>query len=593
MPDSARQNRANDRQHPRRIHLIAAGIFVLALALRLLHLWAMRSSPFFDHLVVDSVDFDARAVAILQGSWREEGAFYQAPLYPLFLAAVYKIFGHSLLAARLVQAVLGSLTAVLVYYAGRRLPGNGAGARVGVVAGVLAATYAMAIHFDGEILRPALVMFLAMLSLLLLLSASSRGNADQSASSKNRAGRWDAASVMIWAAAGLVLGLAAVARPTLLLFIPLAAVWVYVRGGRNSVLPKSVARNSAPRAAAALAVLLCALIPVAVVTAVNYSRSRNFVPVSYNGGINFYLGNNADYEQTIGIRPGIRWDLLYREAGVDPVTHPADWSRYYYGKAARYIQSDPSGYAALLAKKLVLFWNGHEIERNMAFSHAAGLSPLMKYPLVSFRWIAPLALVGLILAWRRRVGMGLPALLLLSQMAAVVAYFVCARYRMVVVPLLIVFASYAAVTLLGEMRRQCKKTIPYLALFMLALLFVNVDWYGISGKSYARDDYELALVVRRDGRTEEALRLLNSERVHRPDDPDIPFQLGITLLRLGRNSEAAEAFESSAALEPNYALSWFNLGVAHTRTGDAPAAAAAYLRALEVDPAYWEAAHAA
>jgi tetratricopeptide (TPR) repeat protein len=277
---------------------------------------------------------------------------------------------------------------------------------------------------------------------------------------------------------------------------------------------------------------------------------------------------------------------------VDPIAHPSEWSRYYYDKATRYIRRDPSGYAALLFKKLMLYWNGHEIERNMSFSHAATLSPIMAFPLVSFRWIAPLALVGLILALRRRAGLGLPVLLLLSQMAAVVAFFVCARYRMAAVPVLIILASYASVTIIGELHRKWKEALPVLLLIAAAVVVVNVDWYGIAHKSYARDDYELALVVRRDGRLDESLRLLTVERSARPDDPDVPFQMGVTLLRLKENGRAAEAFAAAAALEPKYALTWFNLGISHMRSGDSQAAVEAYEKALEVNPAYWEAAQA-
>ncbi len=570
MPTSTRQEQTNIMKRPASGYRIAAGIFFLALIVRLIHLWTIRSSPFFDHLVVDSVDFDARATAILRGTWREEGAFYQAPLYPFFLAAVYKIFGHSLTAVRAVQAVLGSLTAAMVSLVGRRL----AGGAVGAVAGILAALYAMSIHFDAEILRPSLVMFLSMLCLHLLLSAQTKGRAIK------------------WAAAGLVLGLAAVARPTLLMFIPVALIWVYFIGARTKALSASAVLRSVPRFAAAALFFIGAAIPIAVVTGINYTRSHNFVLISYNGGINFFVGNNAEYEETISIRPGIRWDLLYYEPNVDPVAHPSQWSRYYYDKAAHYIRSDPAGYSALIAKKLVLFWNGREIERNMSFSHAAGYSPFMAYPVVSFRWMAPLALVGLIIALRKRAGMGLPVLFLVSQMAAVVAFFVCARYRMVAVPVMVLLAGYAAVVLVRELRMRWLGVLPYAVLLAVAAVLVNVDWYGISSKSYARDDYELALVLRREGRLDECMRLLNAARAARPDDPDVPFQMGVTLLRLGENDRAAEAFEEAAALEPGYALTWFNLGISNMRRGDASAAVEAYEKALEMNPSYWEAAHA-
>jgi len=200
--------------------------------------------------------------------------------------------------------------------------------------------------------------------------------------------------------------------------------------------------------------------------------------------------------------------------------------------------------------------------------------------------------VGLILALRRRARLGLPALLFVSQMAAVVAFFVCARYRMAAVPVLILFAGYAAVVIVRELQQRRRSALVYLVLLAAAAVLVNVDWYGIAHTSYARDDYELALVLRREGKLDESLRLLTAARSKRPGDPDIPFQMGVTLLRLGENDRAADKFEEAAAIEPHYALTWYNLGISRMRAGESAAAVAAYEKALEVNPSYWQAAHA-
>ena len=125
-----------------RIDNMAIAVFLVAVCARLLHVLAIRESVFFEHLLVDSVDFDARATAFLRGSWSEGGAFYQAPLYPLFLSLLYRIFGHDLLAVRLVQGTLGSASAVLVYLIGRRLYGDG----VGLLGAVLAAFTAFSVQ---------------------------------------------------------------------------------------------------------------------------------------------------------------------------------------------------------------------------------------------------------------------------------------------------------------------------------------------------------------------------------------------------------------------------------------------------------------
>jgi len=588
-------NRASRRARP---DPIALAVFALALGVRLVHVWLMRESPFFDNLLVDSVDYDARAAALLAGGWPEEGAFYQAPLYPLFLSGVYALVGRDLLVVRIVQAFLGAGSAALVYLVGRRCVGAAAGAAGGAIYGL----YAMAVHFDGEILRPSLVIFLSTLGLHLALAARGRG-------------------AIRWGAAGLVLGLASIARPTVLAFLPLALLWIGFANGRGRGIGRAGApapgggagqshgggsgdagavrrgagagSGRAPRAGRLAALALyagCALAPVAAVTCVNYAKSGSFVLVSYNGGINFYIGNNEDYERTVATRPGVRWDLLTSEPGVDRRTDPAGWSRYYYGKAKKFIFSHPGDFVLLLVKKFVLFWNAHEIERNASFANAARYCPLLAHPVVTFGWVAPLAIAGMVLAGRRRAGLGLPALFLASQVAVTVAFFVCSRYRMISVPMLSVFAGYALAELARTFRRAPGEALPYLAIALLAAACVNADAYGVSRQRNSRPEYELAMVLRREGRTAEAARLLARAAEADPKDPDPHFQLGVLLAGRGAYADAADQFRAAALAEPRYARSWYNLGLTLSRAGSTAAAAEAYERALEVQPDYWEAA---
>ena len=66
----------------------AVGIFLLALAVRLVYLWQMRSSAWFDALMMDAEYHDQWAQAIISGKDFTGGAFFRAPLYPYFLALV-------------------------------------------------------------------------------------------------------------------------------------------------------------------------------------------------------------------------------------------------------------------------------------------------------------------------------------------------------------------------------------------------------------------------------------------------------------------------------------------------------------------------
>src|SRR5436190_4849060 len=112
-------------------------ILALAFVLRLAHLWAVRDQPFFARLAMDSQEYDRWAQGIAAGDWLGSQVFFQAPLYPYLLAAVYSVFGRSLDAVYLFQ-IAAAVTGVWALFRAGRAMGD---ERIGLVAAALAAVY--------------------------------------------------------------------------------------------------------------------------------------------------------------------------------------------------------------------------------------------------------------------------------------------------------------------------------------------------------------------------------------------------------------------------------------------------------------------
>jgi hypothetical protein len=55
-------------------------IFLVALVFRIVHVWLLRRSPFFDVLLGDAHGYDEWARRIAGGEWIGRDVFYQAPL---------------------------------------------------------------------------------------------------------------------------------------------------------------------------------------------------------------------------------------------------------------------------------------------------------------------------------------------------------------------------------------------------------------------------------------------------------------------------------------------------------------------------------
>ncbi|MGC4083969.1 MAG: hypothetical protein QM736_18135 [Vicinamibacterales bacterium] len=63
----------------------ALAIFSVALGIRLLHVWLLSHSPYFDVLMGDARGYDEWALRLANGDWIGTDVFYQAPLYPYLL----------------------------------------------------------------------------------------------------------------------------------------------------------------------------------------------------------------------------------------------------------------------------------------------------------------------------------------------------------------------------------------------------------------------------------------------------------------------------------------------------------------------------
>jgi len=124
----------------------------------------------FDAPIMDAKYHDQWAQAIRHGQPFHQGPYFRAPLYPYFLALIYSLFGHSYLAPRILQFLIGSLSVVLIYFLGKRTFGPA----VGRIAAVLAAVYGTFIYFEGELLIPVLIIFLDLLLILAILSTEER-----------------------------------------------------------------------------------------------------------------------------------------------------------------------------------------------------------------------------------------------------------------------------------------------------------------------------------------------------------------------------------------------------------------------------------
>ena len=492
-------------------------VFVLALSLRLVHAFQMSASPLFTMPAVDAATYAEQAASLAAGNWlgRGQGPFWQPPLYPYFLGAIKLAFPESFYyVSRFAQALIGGLTCVVLYWVGQRIFAAG----VGFIGGLIAAVYGPLIYFDARLLPVGLATLLTLVSLLLLMRAVEQPTRP------------------IFVAAGFALGLASLTAAILAPLIPGVAIW----------LSCWLRKNAVP-------FLLGAVLAIAPVTLRNYTIGGDLVPISYNGGVNFYIGNNANAAQTLALRPGWEWEKLVALPLREGIARPAAKSQFFYLRALEYIQNAPFDYMGLLAAKTAQFWRGDEVERNQEMYYWRKYSSVLAGTLwkwgvaFPFGLVSPLALLGLLVYIRRR-GIALPVLFVLGYSFAVISFFVAARYRLPIVPLLILFAAYGGSWLCARWRQQSFRQ-ALLPTAVVALLAVLANW----------------ALPPMDGRGKAATH----------------NDLGNAYLQQGRYELALLKYEQATRLDSTYWQAWFNLGSLRALRGDLRGALPIFLNVLE------------
>jgi 4-amino-4-deoxy-L-arabinose transferase-like glycosyltransferase len=318
----------------------------------------------------------------------------------LYAASFYATGGAREGTARIVEALLGVATILVVFALGRRL-GGAHGRFVGLFAAFAVAVYPPFLHTTGELMSEPPATLTLPAAVLAFLWAS------------ERRGPWP------WAVPGLLFGLTAMFRPEYLLvgaaFVVLAALhqwrareWRLGLGGA--------------------AVLLVALIlPILPWTVRNVVVLDRVVPISTGGGKALYVGTylpaDGEYqrvkqalaERQMGVYVGTGENLdaidpapLFDEVAREVQREHPDLTRdEALGKAgkenfSKYFGEDPWGYLAMTARKIGRMWSGGVGE---AMSTTAGRVVQIALVLLG---LAGFALLGLRRRWWEMVAMATP-----------------------------------------------------------------------------------------------------------------------------------------------------------------------------------------
>ncbi len=492
--------------------------------------------------------------------------FFLAPLYVYFLALPLGLGGGSLLAAKLLQAVLGAAAVGLLYGAARPWLGRPA-ALAG--AALLALTGPVVFH-EAILLQAALDPFLVALALFAVSRALVSDRARD------------------WALAGAAIGLFALNRPN-------ALAW-----GAALALALPLGRGALRGGRGAAALVLGLALAIAPATLRNLAVSGEPVLVSSHGGLNLYVGNREEADGTYRRVPGITPDIQGQARDARRVAEEAAGRRlsarevdaHFRAAAWEWASTRPADAARLFLRKLAYVFAAPEISLNYSYAYyALDERTLLRWLVVGAWLLVPLGLLGLgdrLLSGKQGAGdgasprwdFGLWALVVPAYALSVAVFFVSARYRLPLLVPLAAGAGYGLVRLVEAVRRRAPRRLAAYAAALVPLLALALWPHRLDdGRPEERTVMLLWLVD--NGRGAEALRRLPAAEAADPEPARLLLRVGLALDENREAMAAAQLLERSLALDPSRAETRLALGRALFDAGRAPEAIPHLEKAIE------------
>ena len=280
----------------------------------------------------DTQDYQELACNLIEGKGyvSQENWFgfpmysWRPPVYPIFLAAIYFLFGFDNTVVVLVQCLLGAMSVIILWCIITRVS-----ARAGWIAAVFMSIYEPLVSVCSEVMSETLFTFLVLLALWAL-------------GSKQR-------KFFLLALGGIAVGLCALTRPVGVLLLPSYVLVVYWQVGRSGW-------------ASIVYVITASILVITPWTLRNYQVHGAFVPLSTHGGFIVAQSNNME--------PAWRKDRGWGIPKSVFLSMPTEIERdrYWWKKGLSFIREYPLVYARLIFERLLRFFYFFRPSYNLFFA---------------------------------------------------------------------------------------------------------------------------------------------------------------------------------------------------------------------------------
>jgi 4-amino-4-deoxy-L-arabinose transferase-like glycosyltransferase len=435
-------------------------------------LWAARATVSGQVTLLDAREQMTLAQKMSDGTLPTR-PHYRAPLWAGFLSVFFNLGMNEdqiLLAGQISNLAFHLLGALALFAAAKSLWHKNYGA---MLAAFIYAVYPVALYFVPELLDTTLAQMLLCIGLWLLLKSRDKDNRLSSF------------------LCGAVFAAASLTRPQL--FCVLIAVLAINLLYRNIFIYRRF-------------LALGALLVLISFAAIEYSRTGVFYFLPSQGSYNLWSANRPGtsgeyYSQTIdlsnlseGANPArAEAAILYvKETGKVPVEK--DIQEYWKNKFLNHTKTHPIQFTSLYLKKVYALFNNHEAYNNKTYSFQKELNPFLKLNPLSFVFISTLALVTLLFYRPLPQNLSAVFILLLFYVLGAALFYTSDRFRLPIVPLLLVIAAgFPSAILQLYAKWKQKKTsatdiiLKFVAVSAFVVLF-SLPLFGVGQKDTTMAD---------------------------------------------------------------------------------------------------------
>ena len=392
---------------------ILLGIFIIALFLRLLAVFSQEEIGRLPES--DEIGYDEMAVNLASGNGLSQfinGSMtpiaYRTPVYPMFLAGIYYTFGHNYIAAKIIQAVIGALFCIVIFFIANIIYED---TRVGLIASLCAALYKPFISGfscsggPAHLLSEYLLMFMVGLAILSILYVIKKGG------------------IGIGILSGIFMGLAILTRSEFVIFPGVLSIYLlYI--SRLSI--KTFMKKY-------FIVYLFIILTMSPWIVRNYIIYKEFIPLSTTGGVIFWMGNNS-----------LSNGSLSNFEEMKDISNNQE-SKEYFKRGIKELRNNPRRIPRLFIRKILVHWAPFE----------NGFKVFNPY----YAFVLFFGSIGILFFRKKVVLEKILLIIFLSTTLAAIITFGHPRYRYPYEAYLIIFAALAISEIIARMKGKniCQK----------------------------------------------------------------------------------------------------------------------------------------